>query len=1102
MPQLDGSNSMKNWFCLVRGKRHGPFTLDQLKHLIQQGKLAPTDLVQQDVGPQVPANTVPGLTGVKPKSASPSGGAPRPPSGGIVLRPPSSSQAVAQPSSSAIVAAPRPPSTAAALSAAPPSSDPFATGGSGVVAVSPQSSRPSLMQRLLTLPKPVLFGLCGAMGALASLVVLGELVLALTLPPDASLLPHVRVAVPDSMKVYLGHSNRFTVKIVRKNFKGPVEATIENPPAELRVKPALLAADADQGEIEVAAMPLGYPRPHALTVIVRASDAKQIPPERAPLRVEVEPYPAQLRLAVSPSVLVYQGTKNKFYVKVGRQGIDGVITLEASKVPPGLVLPKSMEISAGAADAEFDIEATPNAAVASHSLTFVARAASETGPQESSAIMQARVETLPAALQLAVSPKVAIFLGAHSKVLATIKRIHFNGDVKLKVSGLPKGVTARQLDIPAKAANHVIELEAADNLKAGVHNVTVEASANARGETLQTQAYFDLEVVPAKVPRVDVLFVLDLTGSMNFAIKGIQEGVRKFADHLESRNIDARIGMVCFRDIVADKQRPFMLKVNDQVFTTDYSNFAFEVSKLKATGGGDNPESSYQALALAAEQPYRKDTQRVLILVTDAAPKDHPMEKVRTLEQTMDVVKKAKVNQIHLVVGPRDAMTYKKFQEFAPGSYFDINTVLKGDLFAQMLPELGKEISRLTPAAPVLPKVDTTPPPLPPDPTKLGGAQTKPPVLPPASAVTLAPRTAAPVLGAVQTTQQYRRDDRWQLLFAIALWTALLAGGVAYLILAGQHYYLQRKLVSAGNGLKAFLGGFAAGMIGGAIGQLFFQLADGSAAWDVIGKMLGWSLLGGLIGGGMSLFIPNLKWWRGLAGGAAGGFLGAIAFLLVSFILSGFLGRLVGAVVLGFFIGLMVALAELAFRRWWLEVAFSPREIRTVTLGTAAVSIGGDESLASVFVQDAPPLALRYRVVGDAVLCEDPATGQAAPIQAGEKRHVGRVTITLCSPGSVASSGFHMQLSNGRTLQLAEGMPLTAEDLPGLEPQGADGVVAILSRRPNNPNVLMLRNRSKQTWKTLGAAGAGDVPPGLGVEVTAALEVVFGAVSGRIRTGT
>src|SRR5438552_14601006 len=102
----------------------------------------------------------------------------------------------------------------------------------------------------------------------------------------------------------------------------------------------------------------------------------------------------------------------------------------------------------------------------------------------------------------------------------------------------------------------------------------------------------------------------------------------------------------------------------------------------------------------------------------------------------------------------------------------------------------------------------------------------------------------------------------------------------------------------------------------------------------------------------------------------------------------------------------MIAWAELVFRRWWLEIAFSPHEVRTFTLGAAALAIGSDERQVAVCVPGGPPLTLRYRVEGDRVLCEDVVAAQTVEVQPGERRTVGRVSVTLCSAAHAKKIGF------------------------------------------------------------------------------------------------
>src|SRR6185369_6008823 len=163
----------------------------------------------------------------------------------------------------------------------------------------------------------------------------------------------------------------------------------------------------------------------------------------------------------------------------------------------------------------------------------------------------------------------------------------------------------------------------------------------------------------------------------------------------------------------------------------------------------------------------------------------------------------------------------------------------------------------------------------------------------------------------------------------------------------------------------------------------FFQSASATtessaaaAIWEIISRVLAWGLLGGLLGAGCSSFVPNLRWQSGFMGGGIGGLIGALGFALFTSLAGPVLGRWIGAALVGFFIGMMIALAEKAFRRYWLEVRFGAREIRTFTLGPTLVAVGGDEQAATVYVSGAAPRALGYCVRGSRVFCEDFVSGK------------------------------------------------------------------------------------------------------------------------------
>ncbi len=186
---------------------------------------------------------------------------------------------------------------------------------------------------------------------------------------------------------------------------------------------------------------------------------------------------------------------------------------------------------------------------------------------------------------------------------------------------------------------------------------------------------------------------------------------------------------------------------------------------------------------------------------------------------------------------------------------------------------------------------------------------------------------------------------------SIGIWTALLAVGLSLALLAGQNKYLGKSAFAPGRVPLAvvILGAVAAGFASGSVGQaLFFVFL--SVGVPKIGFVIGWALLGGLLGWGISFFIPNLDGKKAALAGLGGGLLGAVAFLVMSEV-KDWIGRFGGAALLGFCIGLMVAVVEAAFRRAWLEVRYGEREMITVNLGPEPVKVGGDAKACTVWAR-------------------------------------------------------------------------------------------------------------------------------------------------------
>ena len=128
--------------------------------------------------------------------------------------------------------------------------------------------------------------------------------------------------------------------------------------------------------------------------------------------------------------------------------------------------------------------------------------------------------------------------------------------------------------------------------------------------------------------NVDVVFVIDATESMQPLLDKVKSLTMSFRDELErgleknKRKLNQlRTKVIVFRDFYVDdryalEESPFFNLPEDK------SRFHSYVSDIKAGGGGDEPESGLEALAVAMRSDFVKtgDKKRhIIVLFTDAS---------------------------------------------------------------------------------------------------------------------------------------------------------------------------------------------------------------------------------------------------------------------------------------------------------------------------------------------------------------------------------------------------------------------------------------------------------------------------------------------------
>lgn len=118
---------------------------------------------------------------------------------------------------------------------------------------------------------------------------------------------------------------------------------------------------------------------------------------------------------------------------------------------------------------------------------------------------------------------------------------------------------------------------------------------------------------------VDIVFVMDVTESMQPYIDAVKQNVIAFANDLQANSRDYRLGLVTFEDYVISKE-PDCNCAYRNTMTSNVKEFISWVDTLHAGGGGDIPEDQLDALAYAAKFPFRPEAEGIIIIITDAPP--------------------------------------------------------------------------------------------------------------------------------------------------------------------------------------------------------------------------------------------------------------------------------------------------------------------------------------------------------------------------------------------------------------------------------------------------------------------------------------------------
>jgi Mg-chelatase subunit ChlD len=177
---------------------------------------------------------------------------------------------------------------------------------------------------------------------------------------------------------------------------------------------------------------------------------------------------------------------------------------------------------------------------------------------------------------------------------------------------------------------------------------------------------------PAQARRVEVVFVLDTTGSMSGLIRAAQEKIWSIANTLaQARHApEISMGLVAYRD----RGDAYVTAVVD--LSSDLDSMYAKLMDFRAEGGGDGPEAVNEALEAAIHRiSWSQDgsTYKVVFLVGDAPPHMDYQDDVKYPEVLAAArAKGIVVNTIQCGSLPDTVMPWQHIASLGGGRYFTV----------------------------------------------------------------------------------------------------------------------------------------------------------------------------------------------------------------------------------------------------------------------------------------------------------------------------------------------------------------------------------------------------------------------------------------------
>lgn len=189
-----------------------------------------------------------------------------------------------------------------------------------------------------------------------------------------------------------------------------------------------------------------------------------------------------------------------------------------------------------------------------------------------------------------------------------------------------------------------------DKSQVGTYTITgvIQSDVFRFDEGLTNSISASIEIVEFMKGTADIVFILDISGSMGDEVSNVKNNIVRFAQAIEEQGVSARWSAITYSDWTcssAANEQSTIIKNGAADWFISAEEYKSAINGIYLANGGDSPETAIDGMMLAnTALSTRQDARVFYILLTDDSNKVNNHYNINSLDECADVLAADGVN--------------------------------------------------------------------------------------------------------------------------------------------------------------------------------------------------------------------------------------------------------------------------------------------------------------------------------------------------------------------------------------------------------------------------------------------------------------------------